>query len=390
MKKILVLIVFILLNHETAYAYSDKPILSLLTEAIKHEEKNNKELFYYITGYAQGKTPINFYSGNGYIATYQPNFREYTFLKNKTIISTIFTSNKNTTPLISLKKPKAEFILEDKEESRVLNYGYLQIDESISFYNMLEYIKTKGSNFAYSGNTLTGSFPDDKLPTGFDQLIYSDGKNKFSFKVIFKNRKIESYEIFMKSDIGIRNVKVAVNKSKRVIRWPSEYKVISRSLLESEITKLSKPSEKIKSLGSNLSLESIRKDINKDKVLDYSYVAKTKDGYVLFNSRSYQNNYEEALCFSKIEEFKNYRKCDKSDIPEFTEPMKFYTEAILKAITEEIKPNLLLELLDAINHSLYFQEPEVDGYESNLSYSWFYVNVVERYLSNYKEKVLVI
>ena len=33
-----------------------------------------------------------------------------------------------------------EFILEDKEESRVLNYGYLQIDESISFYNMLEYI----------------------------------------------------------------------------------------------------------------------------------------------------------------------------------------------------------------------------------------------------------
>ena len=70
--------------------------------------------------------------------------------------------------------------------------------------------------------------------------------------------------------------------------------------------------------------------------------------------------------------------------------MKFYTEAILKSIKEEIEPNLLLEVLDAINHSLYFQEPEVDGYESNLSYSWFYVNVVERYLSNYKEKVLVI
>jgi hypothetical protein len=389
MKKILVLIAFVLLNHETAYAYSDKPIINLLTEAIKHEEKNT-ELFYFITGYAQGKTPINFYSGNGYIATYQPNFREYTFLKNKTIISTIFTSNKNSTPLLSLKKPKAEFILEDKEESRVLNYGYLQIDNSISFYNMLEYIKTKGSNFAYSGNTLTGSFSDDKLPAGFDQLIYSDGKNKFSFKVIFKNRKIESYEIFMKSDIGIRNVKVAVNKSKRVIRWPSEYKVISRSLLESEITKLSKPSEKIKSLSSNLGLEAIRTSLNIDKALDYSTVAKTKNGFVIFNSRHGQKNYEDARCFSLLEEYKQAKECDKSDIPEFTEPMKFYTEAILKSIKDELEPGLLLELLDAINHSLYFQEPEVDGYESNLSYSWFYVNVIERYLSNYKEKVLVI
>lgn len=389
MKKILVLIAFVLLNHETAYAYSDKPIINLLTEAIKHEEKNN-ELFYFITGYAQGKTPINFYSGNGYIATYQPNFREYTFLKNKTIISTIFTSNKNSTPLLSLKKPKAEFILEDKEESRVLNYGYLQIDNSISFYNMLEYIKTKGSNFAYSGNTLTGSFSDDKLPAGFDQLIYSDGKNKFSFKVIFKNRKIESYEIFMKSDIGIRNVKVAVNKSKRVIRWPSEYKVISRSLLESEITKLSKPSEKIKSLSSNLGLEAIRTSLNIDKALDYSSVAKTKNGFVIFNSRHGQKNYEDARCFSLLEEYKQAKECDKSDIPEFTEPMKFYTEAILKQIKEELEPGLLLELLDAINHSLYFQEPEVDGYESNQSYSWFYVNVIERYLSDYKEKVLVI
>ena len=390
MKKILVLIVFILLNHETTHAYSDKPIINLLTEAMKHEEKNNKELFYYITGYAQGKNPINFYSGNGYIATYQPNFREYTFLKNKTIISTIFTSNKNTTPLISLKKPKAEFILEDKEESRVLNYGYLQIDESISFYNMLEYIKTKGGNFAYSGNTLTGSFPDDKLPSGFDQLIYSDGKNKFSFKVIFKNRKIESYEIFMKSDIGIRNVKVAVNKSKRVIRWPSEYKVISRSLLESEITKLSKPSEKIKTLSSNLSLEAIRTSLNSDKALDNSILAKTKNGFVIFNSRHSQKNYEEARCFPILEEYKQAKECDKSDIPEFTEPMKFYTEAILKQIKEEIEPNLLLELLDAISHSFYFQEPEVDGYESNQSYSWFHVTVIERYLSNYKEKVLVI
>jgi hypothetical protein len=389
MKKILVLIAFVLLNHETAYAYSDKPIINLLTEAIKHEEKNN-ELFYFITGYAQGKTPINFYSGNGYIATYQPNFREYTFLKNKTIISTIFTSNKNSTPLLSLKKPKAEFILEDKEESRVLNYGYLQIDNSISFYNMLEYIKSKGSNFAYSGNTLTGSFSDDKLPAGFDQLIYSDGKNKFSFKVIFKNRKIESYEIFMKSDIGIRNVKVAVNKSKRVIRWPSEYKVISRSLLESEITKLSKPSEKIKTLSSNLGLEAIRTSLNSDKALDYTTVAKTKNGFVIFNSRHGQKNYEDARCFSLLEEYKQAKECDKSDIPEFTEPMKFYTEAILKAIKDELEPGLLLELLDAINHSLYFQEPEVDGYESNQSYSWFYVNVVERYLSNYKEKVLVI
>ena len=389
MKKILVLIAFVLLNHDTAYAYSDKPIINLLTEAIKHEEKNN-ELFYFITGYAQGKTPINFYSGNGYIATYQPNFREYTFLKNKTIISTIFTSNKNSTPLLSLKKPKAEFILEDKEESRVLNYGYLQIDNSISFYNMLEYIKTKGSNFAYSGNTLTGSFSDDKLPAGFDQLIYSDGKNKFSFKVIFKNRKIESYEIFMKSDIGIRNVKVAVNKSKRVIRWPSEYKVISRSLLESEITKLSKPSEKIKSLSSNLGLEAIRTSLNIDKALDYSSVAKTKNGFVIFNSRHGQKNYEDARCFSLLEEYKQAKECDKSDIPEFTEPMKFYTEAILKQIKEELEPGLLLELLDAINHSLYFQEPEVDGYESNQSYSWFYVNVIERYLSDYKEKVLVI
>jgi hypothetical protein len=389
MKKILVLIAFVLLNHETAYAYSDKPIINLLTEAIKHEEKNN-ELFYFITGYAQGKTPINFYSGNGYIATYQPNFREYTFLKNKTIISTIFTSNKNSTPLLSLKKPKAEFILEDKEESRVLNYGYLQIDNSISFYNMLEYIKTKGSNFAYSGNTLTGSFSDDKLPAGFDQLIYSDGKNKFSFKVIFKNRKIESYEIFMKSDIGIRNVKVAVNKSKRVIRWPSEYKVISRSLLESEITKLSKPSEKIKSLSSNLGLEAIRTSLNSDKALDYSTVAKTKNGFVIFNSRHGQKNYEDARCFSLLEEYKQAKECDKSDIPEFTEPMKFYTEAILKSIKDELEPGLLLELLDAINHSLYFQEPEVGGYESNQSYSWFYVNVIERYLSNYKEKVLVI
>jgi hypothetical protein len=389
MKKILVLIAFVLLNHETAYAYSDKPIINLLTEAIKHEEKNN-ELFYFITGYAQGKTPINFYSGNGYIATYQPNFREYTFLKNKTIISTIFTSNKNSTPLLSLKKPKAEFILEDKEESRVLNYGYLQIDNSISFYNMLEYIKSKGSNFAYSGNTLTGFFSDDKLPAGFDQLIYSDGKNKFSFKVIFKNRKIESYEIFMKSDIGIRNVKVAVNKSKRVIRWPSEYKVISRSLLESEITKLSKPSEKIKTLSSNLGLEAIRTSLNSDKALDYTTVAKTKNGFVIFNSRHGQKNYEDARCFSLLEEYKQAKECDKSDIPEFTEPMKFYTEAILKAIKDELEPGLLLELLDAINHSLYFQEPEVDGYESNQSYSWFYVNVVERYLSNYKEKVLVI
>jgi hypothetical protein len=389
MKKILVLIAFVLLNHETAYAYSDKPIINLLTEAIKHEEKNN-ELFYFITGYAQGKTPINFYSGNGYIATYQPNFREYTFLKNKTIISTIFTSNKNSTPLLSLKKPKAEFILEDKEESRVLNYGYLQIDNSISFYNMLEYIKTKGGNFAYSGNTLTGSFSDDKLPAGFDQLIYSDGKNKFSFKVIFKNRKIESYEIFMKSDIGIRNVKVAVNKSKRVIRWPSEYKVISRSLLESEITKLSKPSEKIKSLSSNLGLEAIRTSLNSDKALDYSTVAKTKNGFVIFNSRHGQKNYEDARCFSLLEEYKQAKECDKSDIPEFTEPMKFYTEAILKSIKDELEPGLLLELLDAVNHSLYFQEPEVDGYESNQSYSWFYVNVIERYLSNYKEKVLVI
>ena len=389
MKKILVLILFLLLNHETAYAYSDKPIINLLTEAIKHEEKNN-ELFYFITGYAQGKTPINFYSGNGYIATYQPNFREYTFLKNKTIISTIFTSNKNSTPLLSLKKPKAEFILEDKEESRVLNYGYLQIDNSISFYNMLEYIKTKGGNFAYSGNTLTGSFSDDKLPAGFDQLIYSDGKNKFSFKVIFKNRKVESYEIFMKSDIGIRNVKVAVNKSKRVIRWPSEYKVISRSLLENEITKLSKPSEKIKSLSTNLSLEAIRTSLNSDKALDYSMLAKTKNGFVIFNSRHGQKNYEDARCFSLLEEYKQAKECDKSDIPEFTEPMKFYTEAILKSIKEEIEPNLLLEVLDAISHSLYFQEPEVDGYESNQSYSWFHVTVIERYLSNYKEKVLVI
>lgn len=390
MKKILVLIVFLLLNHETAYAYSDKPIINLLTEAIKHEERNNKELFYYITGYAQGKTPINFYSGNGYIATYQPNFREYSFLKNKTIISTIFTSNKNSSALKALKKPKAEFILEDKEESRVLNYGYLKIDDSISFYNMLEYIKTKGGNFAYSGNTLTGSFSDDKLPAGFDQLIYSDGKNKFSFKVIFKNRKIVSYEIFMKSDIGIRNVKVTVNKSKRVIRWPSEYKVISRSLLESEISKLSKPSEKIKSLSSNLSLEELRSSLNIDKTLDSSLVAKTKNGFVIFNWRSYQKDYEEARCFSVLEEYKQSKECAKSDIPEFTEPMKFYTEAILKSIKEEIEPNLLLEILDAVSHSLYFQEPEVDGYESNLSYSWFYVNVVERYLSNYKEKILVI
>jgi hypothetical protein len=280
--------------------------------------------------------------------------------------------------------------LEDKEESRVLNYGYLQIDNSISFYNMLEYIKSKGSNFAYSGNTLTGSFSDDKLPAGFDQLIYSDGKNKFSFKVIFKNRKIESYEIFMKSDIGIRNVKVAVNKSKRVIRWPSEYKVISRSLLESEITKLSKPSEKIKTLSSNLGLEAIRTSLNSDKALDYTTVAKTKNGFVIFNSRHGQKNYEDARCFSLLEEYKQAKECDKSDIPEFTEPMKFYTEAILKAIKDELEPGLLLELLDAINHSLYFQEPEVDGYESNQSYSWFYVNVVERYLSNYKEKVLVI
>jgi hypothetical protein len=390
MKKIIILTLILILNQGSASAYSDKPVNNLLSEAMEYELNNQKELFYNISTYAQGKEVITFYSGKGYTATYQPKYKEYTFLKDNTIISTIFDSYKKSSPLLYLKKPGVEFILEDKEESRTINYGYLPVDESISFYNMLQLIRSKGNNLIYSNNILTGSFSDDKLPDGFRKLVYSDGKNSFNFKVIFKNRKIESYEIFMNSDIGKRFVKVTYNKSKRVLRWPPANKIIKRSVLEETITKLSKPSEKIKSLSSNLSLEGIRKEINKDTVLDYSFVAKTKDGFVLFNNRHGQKNFEEALCFSKIEEIKSYQACDESNIPEFTEPMKFYTEAILKAIDSKIEPGLLLELLDAIGHSLYFQEPEVDGYESNISYSWFYINVVERYLSQFSEKILVI
>ena len=77
-------------------------------------------------------------------------------------------------------------------------------------------------------------------------------------------------------------------------------------------------------------------------MLDYSFLAKTKDGFVLFNNRHGQKNFEEALCFSKIEEFKSYQACDESNIPEFTEPMKFYTEAILKAIDSKINYEYIL------------------------------------------------
>jgi hypothetical protein len=388
MKRAILVIMFLLLNVGSANAYSEKPVMNLITSAMKFEE-GKKELFYSIEGTSRDDV-LSFYSGNGYTATFQPKYKEYTFLKDNTVISTIFNSYKMSAPLKTLKKSRAEYILEDKEASRTLNYGYLRVDESISFYNVLYYFKTHGKNLSYKNNVITGSLPDDKLPFGFDRLIFSNGKDNYQFKVFLKNGKIVSYEIFMSSGNDLRSISVTQSKLKRVLRWPAADRIVSRSALESEIKRLSTPAFKIQNLPVDLDLEALRIALNKDKTLDNSFIAKSKNGFAMFNNQPFEMNFEGAVCFKSIAEIKSFIKCSELDIPEFDDTLKPYTDAIQSAIDRGMEPKDLLRVLDAINHSIYlYDRLDLDNEMSN-SLSWFYVNVVDRYLSKQRSQTEVI
>jgi hypothetical protein len=194
----------------------------------------------------------------------------------------------------------------------------------------------------------------------------------------------------MSSGNDLRSISVTQSKIKRVLRWPAADRIVSRSALESEIKRLSTPAFKINNLPVDLDLEALRIALNKDKTLDNSFIAKSKNGFAMFNNQPSEMNFEEAVCFKSIAEIKSFIKCSELDIPEFGETLKPYTDAIQSAIDRGMEPKDLLRVLDAINHSIYlYDRLDLDNEMSN-SLSWFYVNVVDRYLSKQRSQTEVI
>lgn len=383
-------LIFLLAFQNQAYGLVSPNPINILENLQKNEEKNAGDLLFYKITNSWNEKGFYYYGNKEYRVIENKKNRSKTFIKNDILLSELYDNYKKSKPLSLLGKVYANYIQEDKENNNYFfsNLTY-KVDNSISFNDVLLDIINRGENILIKKDTIVGNLKNDKLLSGFDNLIYSDGIGKYQFKIRFKDNKALSYEFYMFSGEGEyrkkRWVKVERSLYKKIYRWPSDKNIIKRSELEEMIINLSLPRNKIIGIDNVFDKNSINIYINKEKLLEESYILKLKKGYVIFSEIRDRKNYLDAICFELLESINDNRACDVEDMPDFNAHLQTYIDSIDRMVDEKYSIYEVLSLMNVISHSLFLYDTgAIKDQEDYDKYRWYYINKVSRYLDTLK------